>query len=103
MDFETRSSPPTHTHTIGPLEVEGAAPVAFAGKGSGEKREIYAHLTDFVRSRGAGARRKIAETSNGALTTDELFQMCQCTPMPLSKWRIAEAAMKFIEEAETKS
>ena len=60
-------------------------------------------MTDFVMSRGAGARRKIAETSNGALTTDELFQMCQCTPMPLSKWRIAEAAMKFIEEAETKS
>ena len=64
---------------------------------------IFEHLTAFVADRGPGARKKIADTSNGALTTDELFQMCQCTPMPLSKWRIAEMAMKFIEEAETKS
>ena len=88
----------THTHTIGATEGEGAAPGAFSGKGSGEKREIYAHLTGFVKSRGPGARKQIAAASNGAVTVEELFDMSAAAPYPLAKWRVVEAAMQHIEQ-----
>lgn len=61
---------------------------------------IFEHLTAFVADRGPGARKKIADASNGELTIDELFEMCAATPYPLVKWRVAEAAMQFIERNE---
>ena len=71
-------------------------PVAFAGKGSGEKREILEHLQRFVDTY-SGARRRIAKEANGALTYEELLAMSEKKPLPLAKWRIAEAAMRRIE------
>lgn len=73
-------------------------PSAFAGKGSGEKTEIYARLMAFIGSRGLGARRRIAEASNGALTLIDVQDMSDAKKVPLSKWRICAAAMDWIEK-----
>ena len=96
-------SPPTHTHThtAGANDGGGGQPVAFAGKGAQEKCEILGHLTDFISAHGAGARRKIAAETNGTLKYEELLAMTQRKPLPLAKWRIAETAMRRIEENET--
>lgn len=88
--------PDTHTHTAGANDGGGGQPVAFAGKGSGEKREILEHLQRFVGTY-SGARRRIAKEANGALTYEELLAMSEKKPLPLAKWRIAEAAMRRIE------
>lgn len=77
-------------------------PSAFAGKGSGKKTEIYARLMAFVSTHGLGARRRISEASNGALTMSEVQDMTDCVRLPLAKWRIAAAAMDLIKEQETK-
>ena len=90
--------PDTHTHTAGTNDDEGVKPAPFVGYAAGEKREIYAHMMAFVASHGLGARRKIAEASNGALTLEEVQAMTDCGRVPLSKWRVAAAAMDWIEE-----
>ena len=59
---------------------------------------IFDHLTAFVGSHGRGARKQIADATNGALTFDDVLAMSQSASMPLSKWRVAEAAMKIIEQ-----
>lgn len=76
----------------------GISPSAFAGKGSGEKREIFARLCTFVAERGLGARRSIADASRGALTYEEVLDMTNAKPMPLATWRAAAAAMDEIEK-----
>lgn len=86
----------THTHTAGANDGGGGQPVAFAGKGSGEKREILEHMQRFVDTY-SGARRRIAKEANGALTYEELLAMSEKKPLPLAKWRIAEEAMRRIE------
>lgn len=94
---EPQPEPPdTHTHTAGANDGGGGQPVAFAGKGSSEKREILEHLQRFVDTY-SGARRRIAKEANGALTYEELLAMSEKKPLPLAKWRIAEAAMRRIE------
>ena len=55
----------------------------------------------FVAAHGLGARRKIAETSNGALTIAEVQDMTDAKRLPLSKWRVARAAMEQITQQET--
>ena len=90
----------THTHTAGATGGGGGQPVAFAGKGAQEKREILEHLQRFVDTY-RGARRRIAKEANGALTYEELLAMSEKKPLPLAKWRIAEAIMRRIEENET--
>ena len=54
----------------------------------------------FAATHGLGARRRIAEASNGALTLSEVQDMTDAKRVPLSKWRAAEAAMDRIEEQE---
>lgn len=76
-------------------------PSIFAGYGAGEKREIYARLTAFVSATGLGARRRIAETSNGELTLSDVQDMTDAKRVTLSKWRAAAAAMDRIVEEET--
>ena len=75
-------------------------PSAFAGKGSGEKTEIYARLMAFVATHGLGARRKIAEASNGALFLGDVQDMTDAKRVPLAKWRAAALAMDRIEAEE---
>ena len=55
-----------------------------------------AHLA----SHGLGARRRIAEISNGALTLSDVQDMSDARRVPLSKWRVAAACMDWIEEQE---
>ena len=54
----------------------------------------------FVATNGLGARRKIAEASNGALTLSEVQDMTDAKRVQLQKWRLADAAMDQIEEQE---
>lgn len=54
----------------------------------------------FCAARGLGARRKIAETSNGTLTLSDVQDMTDAKKVPLPKWRLAAAAMDWIEEQE---
>ena len=77
-------------------------PSAFAGKGSGEKTEIFARLMAFIAAHGLGARRKIAEASNGALSLGDVQDMTDAKRVPLAKWRVCEAAMDWIEAEEQK-
>ena len=63
-------------------------------------REIYAELMAFIASHGLGARRRIAECSNGVLTVEDLLNMQNCRRVTLSKWRAARAAMEQIEQEE---
>lgn len=86
----------THTHTAGANDGGGGKRDAFAGKGAQEKREILEHLQRFVDTY-SGARRRIAKEANGALTYEELLAMSEKKPLPLAKWRVAEAAMLRIE------
>ena len=79
---------------------EAGTPADFAGYGAGEKRTIYAELMAFIASHGLGARRKIAECSNGVLTVEDLLNMQNCRRVTLSKWRAARAAMEQIEQEE---
>lgn len=101
---EPAADPPdthTHTHTAAGTNDGGElTPRLFAGYGAGEKREIYARLMAFCAAHGLGARRKIAETSNGALTLSDVQDMTDAKRVPLSKWRVAAAAMDWIEEQE---
>ena len=86
----------THTHTAGPNDGGGGKQDDFAGKGAQEKREILEHLQRFVDTY-SGARRRIAKEANGALTYEEILAMSERKPLPLAKWRIADAAMRRIE------
>lgn len=98
---EPAADPPdTHTHTAGTNDGGKLTPRLFAGYGAGEKREIYARLMAFVAGHGLGARRKIAEASNGALQLSDVQDMTEAKRVPLSKWRVAAAAMDWIEEQE---
>ena len=54
----------------------------------------------FIATHGLGARRMIAECSNGELTVEDLLNMQDCRRVTLSKWRAARAAMEQIEETE---
>ena len=54
----------------------------------------------FIATHGLGARRKIAECSNGALTLSDVQDMTDAQRVTLSKWRAARAAMEQIEETE---
>lgn len=54
----------------------------------------------FIATHGLGARRKIAECSNGALTLSDVQDMTDAKRLPLSKWRAARAAMEQIQETE---
>lgn len=54
----------------------------------------------FVASHGLGARRKIAEATNGALQLSDVQDMTDAKRVPLQKWRIVAAAMDWIEEQE---
>lgn len=54
----------------------------------------------FIAAHGLGARRKIAECSNGVLTVEDLLNMQNCRRVTLSKWRAARAAMEQIEQEE---
>lgn len=54
----------------------------------------------FVATHGLGSRRKIAEASNGALLLSEVQDMTDAKRVPLPKWRIAAAAMDWIEKEE---
>lgn len=54
----------------------------------------------FVATHGLGARRKIAEASNGALTVADVQDMTDAKRVTLSKWHAAAAAMDRIEEKE---
>lgn len=92
----------THTHTAGAVDGGGVTPSAFAGKGSGEKTEIYARLMAFVAAHGLGARRKIAEASNGALFLGDVQDMTDAKRVPLAKWRGCAAAMDWIEAEEAR-
>lgn len=55
----------------------------------------------FVAAHGLGARRKIAETSNGVLTLAEVQDMTDAKRLTMSKWRVARAAMEHIAQQET--
>ena len=77
-------------------------PSAFAGKGSGEKTEIYARLMAFVAAHGLGARRKIAAASGGTLFLGDVQDMTDAKRVPLAKWRVCAAAMDWIEAEETR-
>lgn len=90
----------THTHTAGTNDGEAGTPADFAGYGAGEKREIYVELMAFVAAHGLGARRRIAEASNGVLTLEDVQAMTDCKRVTLSKWCAARAAMEIIEEAD---
>ena len=90
----------THTHTAGANDGGEPAPKLFAGYGAGEKREIHARLIAFVASHGLGARRRIAEASNGVLTQEEVRNMTDAKRVTLSKWQAAAAAMDRIEEQD---
>lgn len=91
---------PPNTHTAGTNDGGKLTPRLFAGYSAGEKREIYARLMAFVTTHGLGARRKIAETSNGALQLSDVQDMTDAKRAPLSTWRAAAAAMDRIEEQE---
>ena len=54
----------------------------------------------FIAAHGLGARRRIAETSNGVLTLSDVQDMTDARRVTLSKWRAARAAMEQIEEKE---
>lgn len=54
----------------------------------------------FIATHGLGARRKIAECSNGELTVEDLLNMQNCRRVTLSKWRSARTAMQQIEQEE---
>ena len=54
----------------------------------------------FVATHGLGARRKIAEATNGALQLSDIQDMTDAKRVPLPKWRLAAAAMDWIEEQE---
>ena len=54
----------------------------------------------FVATHGLGARRKIAEATNGVLQLSEVQDMTDAKRVPLPKWRIAATAMDWIEEQE---
>lgn len=54
----------------------------------------------FIASHGLGARRRIAEASNGKLFLSDLQDMSDAKRVPLAKWRVAAACMDFIEEQE---
>lgn len=99
-DTAAEPEPPADTHTAGTNDGGELTPRLFAGYGAGEKREIYARLMAFVAGHGLGARRKIAETSNGALQLSDVQDMTDAKRVPLSKWRVAAAAMDRIEEQE---
>ena len=55
----------------------------------------------FIATHGLGARRMIAECSNGELTVEDLLNMQDCRRATLSKWRAARAAMEQIAQQET--
>ncbi len=55
----------------------------------------------FIATHGLGARRKIAECSNGALTLSDVQDMTDAQRVTLSKWRAARAAMEHIAQQET--
>lgn len=57
----------------------------------------------FVAAHGLGARRKIAEASNGVLTVADVQSMADAKRVTLSKWQGAAAAMDWIEEQENGS
>lgn len=98
---EAAADPPdTHTHTAGTNDGGELTPRLFAGYGAGEKREVYARLMAFVATHGLGARRKIAEATNGALQLSDIQDMTDAKRVPLPKWRLAAAAMDWIEEQE---
>lgn len=96
LDTPPEPEPHTHTHTAGTTDGEAGTPADFAGYGAGEKRTIYAELMAFIATHGLGARRKIAECSNGALTLSDVQDMTDAKRLPLSKWRVARAAMEQI-------
>lgn len=97
-DRKPEPEPPADTHTAGANDGGELTPRLFAGYGAGEKREIYARLMAFVAGHGLGARRKITESSNGALQLSDVQDMTDAKRVPLSKWRLAAAAMDRIEE-----
>ena len=97
---DTHTHTHTHTHTAGANAGGEPAPKLFAGYGAGEKREIYSRLMAFVATHGLGARRKIAEASNGVLTVADVQDMTDAKRVTLSKWQAAAAAMDRIEEKE---
>lgn len=72
----------------------------FSGYGAGEKREVYARLMAFVATHGLGARRRIAEYSEGALTVSDVQDMTDAKRVTLSLWQAAAAAMDRIEAEE---
>ena len=97
----TPDTPPEpDTHTAGTSDGDVRTPADIAGYGAGEKRMIYAELMAFIATHGLGARRKIAECSNGVLTVEDLLNMQNCRRVTLSKWRVARAAMEQIEQEE---
>ena len=75
-------------------------PRQITGHNKDEKREIYAKLMQFCAEHGLGARRKIADVSNGALTLSDVQDLTDCVPRPINVWRICEAAMNYIENQE---
>lgn len=78
-------------------------PSAFSGYASGEKREIYARMMAFISAHGLGARRMIAEASNGTLALSDVQNMTDAVPTPLKKWRAAAEAMDRLENEETEN
>ena len=70
------------------------------GKCTEEKREIYADLMAFVAAHGLGARRRIAEASDGKLTLSDIQDMTDAKQVDIRKWREAAKAMTMIEAAE---
>ena len=87
----------THTHTAGATDGEGRAPGSFVGYGSGEKRDCFARITEYVISHGPGAKREIANAGDGSITLDDVIAMCGSRRVPLSKWRAAAAALDRLE------
>ena len=71
------------------------------GKATEEKRQIYARLMTFCAVHGLGARRRIAEASDGKLTLTDVQDMTDAKQVDVKLWRIAAQAMDRIEEEET--
>lgn len=70
------------------------------GRCTDEKREIYARLMAFVAAHGLGARRMVAEASEGKLTLTDVQDMTDAKQVDIKKWREANAAMTIIEATE---
>lgn len=68
---------------------------AFKGYSARMKRELHAKLREY-REKGISMS-KIAEASNGFLTTTDLYSMLNAEKMPMTKWDLLQAAFAEME------